>query len=123
MFEEKSKPAISSRPLGNIKSIDRTMFLPCRVILEQQTKRAWFIAHLCKTTVVTYSAINYTPIDFGWELDENNEWFVKWFEGYQVPRQLKLTDTDNDIEQSEDEIDWDSDKYNELSSDDENESL
>ena len=44
MFEEKSKPTISSRPLGNIKSIDRTMFLPRRVILEQQTKRVWFIA-------------------------------------------------------------------------------
>ena len=73
---------------------------------------------------MAYSAINYTPIDFGWELDENNEHLqVKWFEGYQVPPQLELTDKDNDIEQSEDEIDCDSDKDNEHSRDDENESL
>ena len=38
MFEEKSKPTISSHPLENIKSIDPTMFLPFKVFLEQQTK-------------------------------------------------------------------------------------
>ena len=104
--------------------MDSTMFPQWKVILEQQTKRAWFIAHLYKTAVDAYPAINHTPIDFGWELDENNEYLqVKWFEGDQVPPQLELTDTDIDIEESEDEIDWDSDKDNELSSDDENESL
>ena len=48
---------------------------------------------------------------------------VKWFEGDQVPPQLELTDMDIGIKEGEDEIDWDSDKDNELSSDDENESL
>ena len=55
---------------------------------------------------------------------KNHEYLqVKWFEGDQVPPQLELTYTDIGIEQSEDEINWDSDKDNELSSDDENESL
>ena len=86
MFEEKSKPTISSRPLENLKSIDPTMFPPCKVILEQQTKRAWFITHLYKTVVETYPAFNHTPINFGWELDKNHEYLqVKWFEGDQVP--------------------------------------
>ena len=74
MFEEKSKPTISSCPLENIKSIDPTMFPPCKVLLEQQTKRAWFIAHLYKRAVETYPAINHTPIDFGLEPDENHEY-------------------------------------------------
>ena len=60
MFEEKSKPTISSHPLANIKSIDPTMFPPCKVILEQQTKRAQFIAHLYKRAVEAYPAI--TPL-------------------------------------------------------------
>ena len=124
MFEEKSKPTISSRPLANIKSIDPTMFPPCKVILEQQTKRAWFIDHLYKTSVEAYPAINHTPTDFGWGLDENNEYLqVKWYESDQVPPQLEFTDTYIDIEESEDEINWDGDKDNELSGDDENESL
>ena len=54
MFEEKSKPTISSRSLENIKSIDPIMFPPCKDTLEQQTKRAWFIAHLYKTAVEAY---------------------------------------------------------------------
>ena len=100
------------------------MFPPWKVILEQRTKRVWFIAHLYKTAVDAYPAINHTPIDFGWELDKNNEYLlVKWFEGDHVPPQLELTDTDIYIEESENEIDWDSDNDNELSSDDENESL
>ena len=37
MFEEKSKPTISTCPLENIKSIDPTNFPPCKVLLEQQT--------------------------------------------------------------------------------------
>ena len=74
MFEEKSKPTISTCPLENIKSIDPTMFPPCKVLLEQQTKRAWFIAHLYKTAVETYPAINHTPIDFGLEPDESHEY-------------------------------------------------
>ena len=74
MFEEKSRPTISSRPLENIKSMDPTMFPPCKVFLEEQTKRAWFIAHIYKTAVEAYPAINHTPIDFGWELDENHEY-------------------------------------------------
>ena len=49
MSEERSKPTISSRPLENI--IDPTMFPPCKVIVEQQTKCAWFIAHVYKTAV------------------------------------------------------------------------
>ena len=49
MFEEKLMPTISSRPLENIKSINPTMFPTCKVILEQQTKSVWFIAHLYKT--------------------------------------------------------------------------
>ena len=48
---------------------------------------------------------------------------VKWFEGDQAPPQLELIDTDINIEESEDEIGWDSDKDNEHSSDDENEFL
>ena len=55
---------------------------------------------------------------------KNHEYLqVKWFEGDQVPPQLELTDTDIDTEESEDEINCDSNKDNELSSDDENESL
>ena len=118
IFEEKSKPTISLRPLKNIKSIDPTKFPQCKVILEQQTKRDWFIAHLSKTAVEAYPAINHT------HLDKNHAYSqFKWFKSVQVPPQLELIDTDIDTKESEDEIHWDSDNENELSSDDQSKSL
>ena len=77
MFEEKSKPTISSLPLENTKSMDPTMFPPCKLFFEEQTKRAWFIAHIYKTVVETYPAINHTTIDFGLEIDENHEYLLQ----------------------------------------------
>ena len=35
MFEEKSKPTISSLPLENTKSMDPTMFPPCKLFFEE----------------------------------------------------------------------------------------
>ena len=71
MFEEKSKTTISSRPLENTKSVDPTMFPPCKVILEQQTLNVpgSSLIHLYKTAVEAYPAISHTPIDFDRKLD------------------------------------------------------
>ena len=80
------------------------MFPPCKTILEQQTKRAWFITHLYKTVVKAYQAINDTSINFDWKLHKNHEYLeAKWFEGDHVPSQLELTDnTDVGTKESED---------------------
>ena len=79
IFEEKLGPAVSPHPSENIKSTDPTMFAPRNVILEQQTKLAWFITDLYKTPVEVYAEINHTPIDFDWELDRSNSLKVTKF--------------------------------------------
>ena len=63
-------------PLENTKSVDPTMFPPCKVILEQQTLNVpgSSLIHLYKTAVEAYPAISHTPIDFDWKLDENHEY-------------------------------------------------
>ena len=99
MFEEKSKATISSCPLENIKSTDPTMFPPCKVIIEQQTKSAWFIANLYKTAVEAYPAIKHATTDFGWKLDKNHEYLlVIWSKDDQIPPQLELTNVEIDTE-------------------------
>ena len=99
MFEEKSKATISSCPLENIKSTDPTMFPPCKVIIEQQTKSAWFIANLYKTAAEAYPAIKHATTDFGWKLDKNHEYLlVIWSKDDQIPPQLELTNVEIDTE-------------------------
>ena len=49
MFEERSKPKFAERTLDCIKSLYPNKFPPCRAVLKQHIKRAWFITKLYKT--------------------------------------------------------------------------
>ena len=53
-FEEKTKPNCIERPLEKIKSVQPTTFLPCRSVLTQHIKRAWYIAKLNKSASEVY---------------------------------------------------------------------
>ena len=93
VFEEKSKPKANQRPLDCIKAKHPTKFPPCKNVLEQQIKRAWYIAKLYKSACEAYLAFEYTPIDFGWKLSECSECLdIKWFEGPQVPIEIDQID-------------------------------
>lgn len=73
MFKEKLKLPFSSNPLDNTKSVDPTKLPPCKRILEQYSKRIWFIACLYKTTATAYTAADHIPVKSGWQLRENKE--------------------------------------------------
>ena len=51
-FQMKCKPKESEKPLDCIKSVDPSMFPPCRSVLLQQIKRAWLISKLYKNAIV-----------------------------------------------------------------------
>ena len=106
-FEEKCKPKVSSRPMDCIKAVDPSMFPPCKPVLLQQIKRAWFIARLYKNATEAEPLCNYTPLDYGWELSkEKTKIQVKWFEGDQVPFELEeLSDDDENAGETDEEYD------------------
>ena len=99
MFNKKAKPKSIKKPLDSIKNIDPTRFPPCqRVLITEQIKRAWFIAHLYKTATEPYPAEEYTAIDFGWKLSECKGYLdINWFTGDQVPEELEEDEGKNII--------------------------
>ena len=111
MFEERSKPKSAERPLHCIKSLDPNKFPPCRSILQQHIKRAWFITKLYKTAYIECPVSDQTPIDYGWELSKcGNYYEINWFEGDQVPPEIKsLEETNISNEEMFNEYDEDSD--------------
>ena len=123
MFEAKSKPKNSLKPLGSIKPIDLTSFPPCRKVLDLHMKRAWYIARLYKTAITANPCYEYTPIDFGWRLSVCRNFLeIDWFHGDQVPcevesiadnaEELGEGDSDSDMAESDDsESDDDADLY------------
>ena len=115
-FESKTKPKPSKKPLECIKNIKLITVPPCRVVLTQQIKRRWFIAKSYKCPSLPHPSEELTPIDFGgidwidfdWILGEKFL-AVTWFEGLQVPQELKNVDylsgrdaEDSDIDESDD---------------------
>ena len=121
MFEAKSKPKNSLKPLDSIKSIDP--FPPCRKVLDLHMKRAWYIARLYKTAITAYPCYEYTSIDFGWRISVCRIFLeIDWFHGDQVPcevesiadnaEELGESDSDSDMVESDDsESDDDADLY------------
>ena len=47
-FEKKCKPKSASKPLDYIKSVEPTLFPPCKDVVIEQTKRAWYVSRLYK---------------------------------------------------------------------------
>ena len=56
VFEAKCKPKQKGQPLDCIKNIDPKFFPPCRRVLLEQIKRAWYITRLYKTATTAYPA-------------------------------------------------------------------
>ena len=96
MFEERSKLKSTERPVECIKSLDPNKFAPCRAILKQRIKMAWFITKLYKTAYMAYPVSDYTPIDYGWKLSKCGNYLeINWFEGNQVPVEIESLEETN----------------------------
>ena len=64
-FDKKCKPSATGKPFSTIKNVDPTTFMPCKRVLLQQIKRAWYTACLYKTASEAYPAVDLSPIDYG----------------------------------------------------------
>ena len=123
MFEAKSKPNGAKRPLDGIKCIDPSTFPPCKKVLEQQIKRAWYIAKLYRTSTQQYPCEEHTPIDYGWKLSRCKEYLeIDWFHGDQVPQKIedvaeKATDNECDDEEDESESELEESEGSDLDDD------
>ena len=96
MFEERSKPKSTERSFECIKSLDPNKFAPCRAVLKQHIKMAWFITKLYKTAYMAYPVSDYTPIDYGWKLSKCGNYLeINWFEGNQVPLEIESLEETN----------------------------
>ena len=105
---EKTKPYCIERHLENNKSVEPTTFLPCRSVLTQHIKRAWYIAKLYKSASEAYSMNELTPTDYGWKLLEVSNLNDVWFERQQVPQEIEDIKS---LDESDDEaIDYESDE-------------
>ena len=67
-FESKCKPKSLSKPLDYLKSVEPSMFPPCRPVVTEQIKRAWFVSRLYNWAYKDDPTRYITSPDFGWQL-------------------------------------------------------
>ena len=87
-FQAKCKPKSTEKPPDCIKSVDPSMFPPCRSVLIQQIRRAWLVSKLYKNATMAEPLEGVSALDFGYELVDGTI-HIKWFEGDQVPGMLE----------------------------------
>ena len=111
-FKLKCQPSkASGKPLDSLKSVDPKGFPPCRAVLREQIKRAWFISNLYKNATQPYPCNEYSELDFGWQLSEDRKFLdLKWFIGNQVPPEIESIEKsamsdDEDVENETDDSD------------------
>ena len=110
-FKSKCKPKETAKPLDALKNVDPSLFPPCRAVLLQQIKRAWYTARLYKNASSLDPSADFTLIDYGFELIDGYI-HVRFFEGPQVPSEI---DEDDSVYQEEN----DDDEYGQEDLDDE----
>lgn len=72
-----------SNPLSLQKSIDGSLFPPCKAELQQHFLRTADIAHLWSHAHLSMPT-DLSPTEYGWE-ERDNKYFFKWFVGDQLP--------------------------------------
>ena len=116
-FQNKCKPKSSEKPLDCIKSVDPSMFPPCRSVLLEQIKRAWLVARLYRNATLAEPLLDVSPLDYGYELIDGRIQ-VKWFLGEQVPAIIEEDgDSDGDAEDKDKDEDSDDSDVSEDSED------
>ena len=109
-FQAKCKPKSTEKPLDCIKSVDPSLFPPCRSVLIQQIKRAWLISKLYKNAIVAEPLQGVSALDYGYELVDGSI-HIKWFDGDQVPTMVEEEEEEerekegSDAESEEEETD------------------
>ena len=100
-FKSKCKPKETAKPLDSLKNVDPSSFPPCKAVLLQQIRRAWFTARLYKNASSADPSADFSVLDYGFELIDGYI-HVRFFEGPQVPSEL---DEDDDYQVNQDEGD------------------
>ena len=100
-FKSKCKPKETAKPLDSLKNVDPSSFPPCKAVLLQQIRRAWYTARLYKNASSEDSSTDFSVLDYGFELIDGYI-HVRFFEGPQVPSEM---DEDDDYRVNQDEGD------------------
>ena len=91
IFLTNYKPKKGSTSLNQIqaKKLDSSIMPPCFKVLYQKIKRCIYVANIWTNSLRT-KLTPHLPTSFGWTLDEDGTYCIKWFEGHVAPKIVEV---------------------------------
>ena len=91
IFVTKYKPKKGSASLNQIqaKKLDSSIMPPCSKVLHQKIKWCIYVANIWKNSLRT-KPTPHLPTSFGWTLDEDWTYYIKWFEGHVATKMVEV---------------------------------
>ena len=91
IFVTKYKPKKGSASLNQIqaKKLDSSIMPPCSKVLHQKIQRCISVANIWTNSLRT-KPTPHLPTSFGWTLDEDGTYCIKWFEGDVAPKIVEV---------------------------------
>ena len=91
IFVTKYKPKKGSASLNQIeaKKLDSSIMSPCSKVLHQKIKRCVYVASI-STNSLGMEPTPHIPTSFGWKLNEDETYCIKWFEGDVAPKIIEV---------------------------------
>ena len=91
IFVTKYKPKKGYASLSQIqaKKLDSSIMPPCSKVLHQKIKRCIYVTNIWTNSLRTKST-PHLPTSFGWTLDKDGTYSIKWFEGDVAPKIIKV---------------------------------
>ena len=76
------------------KKLDSSIMPPCLKVLHQKIKRCIYVASIWTNSFRT-KPTPHLPTSFGWTLDEDRTYCIKWFEGDVAPKIVEVIKDDS----------------------------
>ena len=84
-------------PLAKLKKLNCASLPPCKKVLDNQIRRANFVARYWKNANQTDPTSMESPTDYGWRENQNGMLEPDWYPGYSLPTCIGATPTDKEI--------------------------
>ena len=96
IFVTKYKPKKGSASLNQIqaKKLDSSIMPRCSKVLHQKIKRCIYVASIWTNSLRT-EPTPHLPSSFGWMLDEDRTYCIKWFECDVAPKIVEMVKDDS----------------------------
>ena len=93
-YQVQTKKGSASLDQNQTKKLNSSIMPPCSKVLHQKIKQCIYVGSIWTNSLRT-EPTPHLPTSFGWTLDEDETYCIKWFEGDVAPKIVEVVKDDS----------------------------